>query len=36
MNVQTATLTVSARENYTADQKEVTVAVGKIEHSLVW
>ena len=33
----TATLTVSLAEsaNYTADQKEVTVAVGKIEHSLV-
>ncbi len=33
----TATLTVSLAEsaNYTADQKEVTIAVGKIEHSLV-
>lgn len=33
----TATLTVSLAESadYTADQKEVTVAVGKIEHSLV-
>ena len=33
----TATLTVSLAEsaNYTADQKGVTVAVGKIEHSLV-
>ena len=33
----TATLTVSLAEsaNYTADQKEVTLAVGKIEHSLV-
>lgn len=33
----TATLTVSLAEsaNYTTDQKEVTVAVGKIEHSLV-
>ena len=33
----TATLTVSLAEsaNYTADQKEVTVSVGKIEHSLV-
>ncbi len=32
-----ATLTVSLAESadYTADQKEVTVAVGKIEHSLV-